>query len=83
MRSLGGWCLKLPLSGSKIRGIPEVIEDSSNGPLFESGNAMGLAHALDCLARERILGQRGGHMLVTYTLWITMWIGYLQSTGSC
>ena len=72
--------------GSKVGGIPEVIEDGSNGPLFESGNAMGLAHALYRLARDRNLREfmgQGGHVLGTYTLWIAMWIGYLQSTGSC
>lgn len=61
----------LPVFGSKIGGIPEIIEDGSNGLLFESGNAMGLAHALDRLARDRNLREfmgQGGHVLGTYTL---------------
>ena len=53
----------LPVFGNKIGGIPEVIEDGSNGLLFESGNAMGLAHALDRLVRDRnlreFMGQGG------------------------
>jgi glycosyltransferase involved in cell wall biosynthesis len=63
---------ELPLSGSKIRGIPEVVEDGSNGLLFESGNAMGLAHALDRLVRDRnlreFMGQGGVRARDLYAL---------------
>jgi len=56
----------------KIRGIPEVVENGSNGLLFESGNAMGLAHALDRLVRDRnlreFMGQGGVRARDLYAL---------------
>lgn len=42
----------LPLVGSRLSGIPELVRDEGNGLLVEPGDAAGLARALIRLARE-------------------------------
>ena len=39
----------IPVIGSRIGGIPELIEDGYNGYLFEAGNEQELKNALDRL----------------------------------
>jgi glycosyltransferase involved in cell wall biosynthesis len=50
----------LPVFGSRVGGIPEVIEDGKNGFLFESGDVTGLAQVLDRLACDSMLRQSMG-----------------------
>lgn len=52
--------LGLALIGSRVGGIPEVIEDGETGLLFESGEAEGLALCLSRLADDAALRQRLG-----------------------
>ncbi|MFO7888761.1 MAG: glycosyltransferase family 4 protein [bacterium] len=52
----------LPVVGSKVGGIPEIVKDGENGFLFESENAGGLAGKLFKLAKDselrKIMGDR-------------------------
>ena len=48
----------LPLVGTRLGGIPEVIEDGSNGILVEPGNARELSAAMQRLFENRGLRER-------------------------
>jgi len=48
----------LPLVGSRLGGIPEVIEDGGNGVLVEPGNAEELASAVGRLLDDGPLRER-------------------------
>lgn len=50
----------LPLVGSRLSGIPELVEDGVNGLLVEPGDVEGLAAALGRLARDASLRERLG-----------------------
>ncbi len=52
--------LGLGLIGSRVGGIPEVIEDGVTGLLFESGDAEGLARCLTRLVDDAALRARVG-----------------------
>ena len=49
-----------PVIGSKIGGIPELIEHGKNGLLFEPGNAVQLAEFMDLLYSDNELASRMG-----------------------
>ena len=50
----------LPVVGSNVGGIPEIVQDNYNGFLFESGNAFQLAEKLLRLIRDEELRKRMG-----------------------
>ena len=45
-------CLGVPVVGSAIGGLPEIVQDEVNGMLVPAGDAAALARALVSLARE-------------------------------
>ena len=49
-----------PLVGSKIGGIPELVEDSKTGLLYEAGDVDGLQFALNQLMKSKELRQNMG-----------------------
>ncbi len=51
--ALEAMSLARPIIGSRIGGIPEIVEDNVNGKLFEAGNADSLALAVHSLASDR------------------------------
>lgn len=50
----------LPLVGSNVGGIPEIVEDGENGFLFEAGNIDELAEKLSILVNDKELRNRMG-----------------------
>jgi L-malate glycosyltransferase len=50
----------LPVVGSRVGGIPEIIDDGDNGFLFESENSLELAEKLYKLIKNRRLRNRMG-----------------------
>jgi glycosyltransferase involved in cell wall biosynthesis len=50
----------LPVIGSRVGGIPEVIEDNTNGLLFSPGDAGELARAIDILSSDKRLREQLG-----------------------
>ena len=50
----------LPLIGSRLSGIPEIVEDEATGLLVEPGNVSEIAAALERLARDEALRDRLG-----------------------
>ena len=50
----------LPAIGSRIYGITDAIEDNVTGILFERGDAVALAHAMEKLAQDPILRSKLG-----------------------
>ena len=55
-----GMACGLPAVGSRLSGIPELIEDGRNGLLVPPGDPVALADALERLAREPCLRERMG-----------------------
>ena len=51
----------LPLVGSRLGGIPEVIEHRQNGLLFRPGDAVDLAGAIGTILGDPILKEKMGH----------------------
>ncbi|MBI9020368.1 MAG: glycosyltransferase [Verrucomicrobia bacterium] len=56
-----GMACGLPVVASRISGIPELVEEGVSGLLFEPGNAVEMADALEQLARDPELRARMGH----------------------
>lgn len=52
----------LPVIGSNVGGIPEVIEDTVNGFLVAPGDSYGLAAAIEKLATDKVMRNRMGTM---------------------
>ena len=52
----------LPVIGSNVGGIPEVIEDTVNGFLVAPGDSYGLAAAIEKLATDKVMRNRMGIM---------------------
>ena len=50
----------LPVIGTRVGGIPEVIEENSNGFLIEPDNANELADAISKLIQDRALMEKMG-----------------------
>ena len=50
----------LPVIGSRIGGLPEIIEEGLTGSLFEPGNAEDLARQVRCLWEDPQLCRRMG-----------------------
>ena len=48
----------VPVVGSRLSGIPEVVEDAETGLLVEPGDPAALADALERLLRDRELARR-------------------------
>ena len=55
-----GSCAGIPLIGSRLGGIPEVVEDGVNGILVEPGSAAELGDALAMLLSSPDLRKRMG-----------------------
>jgi len=68
MTILEAFAAGLPVIGSRIGGIPELVVDGERGLLFEAGDARGLAEAMwrlhDDVGAARAMG-RGGRYYVT------------------
>jgi glycosyltransferase involved in cell wall biosynthesis len=54
------FCRARPVVGSRVGGIPDLVQDESNGLLVEPGDTDGLADALVRVLAERELASRLG-----------------------
>lgn len=52
---LEAWAAGLPVAASRVGGVPSFVEQDRDGLLFESGDASGLAGAVDRLMSEKNL----------------------------
>lgn len=57
---LEAMCLKKPVIGSNVGGIPEIIEDGKTGFLFENKNADDLYEKIKALKNDRKLAENMG-----------------------
>lgn len=63
--TLIGLAYRVPVIGSRIGGIPEIINHSVNGLLFQPGNSDELASVIEGVAREPEIIQRLAENIVT------------------
>jgi glycosyltransferase involved in cell wall biosynthesis len=60
-----GLAYRVPVIGSRIGGIPEIIDHGVNGLLFQPGNSDELASVIEGVAKEPEIIQRLAENIVT------------------
>jgi glycosyltransferase involved in cell wall biosynthesis len=64
------FCRGRPVIGSRVGGIPDLVEHDANGLLVEPGDASGLERALVALLSDRALAERlGGGAEASAAVW--------------